>query len=481
MVIDWGDETIDTVYTYNNVTHIYNFQGIDRCEEGPIFNQEFCYIGYKSCGNGYSCNYASGVVSVRLKPVAIFDTEEEICIEDLAAFSNVSCNAQTYFWDFGDGTTSIEENPDHRYTQAGRYTVRLEATNQCGTDIMTKIVNVIDLPDADAIYDLNPTTGCLPLTVTFTNNSATNNRGSQGVTWEFSPSSGWNYTDTIYHMNSFDNEVRFTQAGTYDVTLTMTNICGEDSWTDSIVVLERPRVNLSNIGSYCLDQGPVTIDFCDFTTYTGSIFGYTWTITDTDGNLVFNSNQQCPSHTFASPGNFTALIQVDGGPCGNIEDQISFSVQEPGNIEFQGIPSIICNKDSIFQINVSPLGGSWTGSNAINQNSEFDPIIAGVGTHSLTYNVGSGACNTSKSLSITVLQVPSVVLDSIGPACQQINYSPQVSYQGEVSSYSWSFQNGTPTSSNQPNPSGILFNTNDPHLIKIEVDGNCGIAQDSFY
>lgn len=479
-IVDWGDDNIDTIYDYNNVIHVYDFQGIDRCAEGPIFNQPFCYIGYKSCAGGFSCNYASSVVSVRLKPVAIFDTEDEICIDDLAAFSNVSCNADTYLWDFGDGNTSTEANPDHQYTSPGRYTVRLEATNQCGKDIMTKVVNVIGLPDADAMYDLNPTSGCLPLTVTFTNNSATDNRGSQRVTWEFDPSSGWNFTDTIFNFNSWDNEVRFTTPGTYDVTLTMTNICGEDSWMDSIVVLERPRVSVSNIGSYCLDQGPVTINLCDFTTYSGSIFGYDWTISDTDGNIVETSQQDCPSFTFSSPGDFIALIQVDGGPCGNIEDEVSFSVQEPGDIQFQGIPPVICNQDSIFQIDVSPLGGTWTGSSAINQDSEFDPIAAGPGIHTLTYNVGSGACNTSKTLDITVLETPSVALDSIGPVCEQINYSPQVSYQGEISTYAWNFENGSPGSSNQSNPTGIFINTGGTHLVSIEVDGNCGIATDSF-
>ena len=45
-------------------------------------------------------------------------------------FTNTSTNADTYLWDFGDGTTSTEANPVHYYQKKGNYTVTLTATNQ---------------------------------------------------------------------------------------------------------------------------------------------------------------------------------------------------------------------------------------------------------------------------------------------------------------------------------------------------------------
>ena len=38
-----------------------------------------------------------------------------------------------WFWEFGDGTTSTEQNPTHTYAAAGIYTVNLTATNIIGT------------------------------------------------------------------------------------------------------------------------------------------------------------------------------------------------------------------------------------------------------------------------------------------------------------------------------------------------------------
>lgn len=47
------------------------------------------------------------------------------------AFTNTSLNADSYAWDFGDGNTSIEENPIHNYTLIGNYSVTLQVT-KCG-------------------------------------------------------------------------------------------------------------------------------------------------------------------------------------------------------------------------------------------------------------------------------------------------------------------------------------------------------------
>ena len=41
-------------------------------------------------------------------------------------------------WDFGDGQTSILQNPTHVYTSAGTFTVILTVTNTLGSDAITK-------------------------------------------------------------------------------------------------------------------------------------------------------------------------------------------------------------------------------------------------------------------------------------------------------------------------------------------------------
>ena len=56
------------------------------------------------------------------------------------SFTDQSTNNPTsWSWDFGDGGTSTAQNPSHTYNTAGTYTVKLTATNDCGSDTQTKV------------------------------------------------------------------------------------------------------------------------------------------------------------------------------------------------------------------------------------------------------------------------------------------------------------------------------------------------------
>ncbi len=57
-------------------------------------------------------------------------------------FDNTSQFATSYFWDFGDGLNSTGVSPQHVYNAAGEYTVRLNAINDCGSDVYMQLVIV---------------------------------------------------------------------------------------------------------------------------------------------------------------------------------------------------------------------------------------------------------------------------------------------------------------------------------------------------
>lgn len=62
------------------------------------------------------------------------------------SFSNTSSNAVSYNWDFGDGQTSTATNPNHTYTSGGAFSVILTATNDAGSNQITKNVNIAAPP-----------------------------------------------------------------------------------------------------------------------------------------------------------------------------------------------------------------------------------------------------------------------------------------------------------------------------------------------
>ena len=68
-------------------------------------------------------------------PVASFTVSPPSSwIGDTIYFQNTSEGANTFDWDFGDGSGSIEENPSHIYTAEGVFTIHLEVTNADGSD-----------------------------------------------------------------------------------------------------------------------------------------------------------------------------------------------------------------------------------------------------------------------------------------------------------------------------------------------------------
>jgi len=74
--------------------------------------------------------------------VIVIDEEEEIEHYEVQ-FTNKSILAQSYFWDFGNGETSTEENPSVTYTQSGGYVVSLtvEPLNEVYYNKLTKTVS----------------------------------------------------------------------------------------------------------------------------------------------------------------------------------------------------------------------------------------------------------------------------------------------------------------------------------------------------
>lgn len=84
-----------------------------------------------------------------------FTVEEEgYDIDQPIKFTNLSENATSYTWDFGDGTTSAEEAPSKSYAAAGVYTVTLKAVGPGGTGKYTKDIAIRDPHQAGSDKEL---------------------------------------------------------------------------------------------------------------------------------------------------------------------------------------------------------------------------------------------------------------------------------------------------------------------------------------
>jgi len=90
-----------------------------------------------------SCSSARTEVTATIlstPPVAQFSFSQNNAVID---FTNTSTNGDTYFWDFGDGSTTTVSSPSHTYTADGTYDVMLITTNNCTSDTVYQQVTIL--------------------------------------------------------------------------------------------------------------------------------------------------------------------------------------------------------------------------------------------------------------------------------------------------------------------------------------------------
>ncbi len=95
------------------------------------------YSDYIISTEGFEMTWVCNIIEE--PPVVDFSADRSISCDGQVHFFDESSNfSNSWLWDFGDGTTSTEENPLHFYAEEGTYDVTLEACNDYGCDVATQ-------------------------------------------------------------------------------------------------------------------------------------------------------------------------------------------------------------------------------------------------------------------------------------------------------------------------------------------------------
>lgn len=249
------------------------------------------------------------------------------------SFSDTSTGLpRSWLWNFGDGTTSTEQNPTHRYTSPGTYTVTLTATNAVSTDTETKSSYITVTQTSGAIapvaaFSGTPRSGTAPLTVQFTDRST-----NTPTSWL------WNFGDGTTSTDQNPSHT-YSAAGTYTVVLTATNAAGSDSETKTdyitvtttaptITILENVVRN-SNFEAWSNGTSEAAPDgwfISDDTTTTGGLFRSNDGATGShslgivgDGIQRIRGHVLCFPQVTAAPVKMDAWVKRVGSATGGIE------------------------------------------------------------------------------------------------------------------------------------------------------------------
>ncbi|WP_048103871.1 PKD domain-containing protein [Methanofollis liminatans] len=230
-----------------------------------------------------------------------------------------------WFWQFGDGTNSIEQNPLKTYTTLGTYTVSLNATNADGSSTKTRenYITVTDDPVPPvANFTGTPTNGTAPLTVQFTDLST---GGPAQWLWDFGD--GTNSTDQ-------NPQKTYTTAGTYTVSLNATNADGSSTKTreNYITVTDEPASPGANFsGTPKIGIAPLTVQFTDLSTREPT----QWFWEFGDGT---NSTDQNPKKTYTTIGTYTVSLNATNAQGSSTVTKVNYinatDVPTPANFRF---------------------------------------------------------------------------------------------------------------------------------------------------
>ena len=330
--------------------------------------------------------YAVGLGSAYV-PTVIADFTAPVtsgCITPFTVnFQNISSNASSFVWNFGDGNTSTLVNPSHTYNIYGNYNVTLNANGgACGTDSILKSSYI-------SVSTSNPCIVILPL-----DGTATTQTTCTGKLFDGGGPSG-NYAD-----NS-DAIVTISPSGASNVTLNFISFDVEPGDAgycnyDYVEIFDGPSTASTSLGQWCnLNGSPGTL-----TSTGGSI---TLLLHSDQGlNLAgFEMDWSCSLASTPPVANFS------NNPISTCTGDVSFtdlSSNGPtswlwdfgdGNTSTLQNPSYTYNNNGTYNVSLTVTNtygsDNITNSNLVTVNKPTAPIVNGGA------NCGAGTVNLSAS------------------------------------------------------------------------------------
>jgi len=208
-------------------------------------------------------------------------------------FTDLSIGSPTSWkWDFGDGTSSSDQNPSHTFTTGGAFDVRLTIARDGDTDTSTQVVNAGGVPVAD--FAGTPVSANPLDVIRFTDKST-----NSPTTWT------WNFGDTATSTDQNPSHAYLVK-GIYTVSLTAKNENGMDTETKQSYINIGMTPVAEFIPTYAPSEQysvPMRVGFIDQSVNNPT----SWSWDFGDGQT---SGEQNPKHSYTSEGTYTVSLTV---------------------------------------------------------------------------------------------------------------------------------------------------------------------------
>ena len=375
-------------------------------------------------------------------PVALFDVDVtglEISV-DASDSSDADGSIASYAWEFGDGATGAGVTAAHEYAAAGTYNVKLTVTDDRGaTGTVTRTIEVAEIPNAAPVAEFDVDVTGLEISV-----DASDSSDADGEIVEYA----WDFGDDTTGTGATASH-EYTAAGTYEVTLTVTDDRGATGTvTKAVEVAEIPNAAPVAEFSSSADGLEVAFDGSASTDADGSIVSYAWEFGDNATGTGATA-----SHEYAAAGTYNVKLTVtdDRGATGTVTKTIEVA-EAPVIVPEANFTTTFAGLTASFDGSSSSVeGGSivsyaWEfGDNATGTGATASHEYAAAGTYNvkLTVTDNRGATGTVTK-AIEVAEIPNaapVAEFSSSADGLEVAFDGSASSDadGSIVSYAWEF------------------------------------------
>ncbi len=377
-----------------------------------------CLIAGNSVGQDTLCKE----ITITFLPVASFTYMDQG--NGTVQFNDESSNApNNWFWDFGDGNVSIEQNPEHTFTASSDYNVCLIVSNLAGSDTTCQSVNISlgAAPIAAFSYadDLMGTLDFMDMT--------TNNPTSW--LWDF----GDGNTSTDQNPSH-----TYASPGIYTVCLVVGNSIGMDTTCQTISVNFLPVAAFSFI-----DDMMGTLSFMDMTQ--NNPISWLWDFGD--GNT---STDQNPMHTYTVSGDYTICLIVSNMAGSDTTCQmVTISLGGAPIAAFSYTDDLMGNFNFMDLTTNNPTSWSWDFGDG-NTSTDQNPIhtYAAPGDYTVCLVVGNSVGMDTVCQMISVNFLPIAAFSFTDDLLGTLNFMDMTT--NSPTSWSWDFGDGNTSTDQNP-------------------------------
>ncbi len=308
---------------------------------------------------------------------ALFKPDTTLCGPARVQFKNYSDSSATYFWDFGDDSTSSAKNPLHSFPSTGQYHIKLIVTdsNSCnGSDSVLKVVNILKKPDA--IFNLKQ------YKCNWEIDLKNSSKSYRSVKWSF----GDGNSSTDSNLTSYT----YNSPGKYKLTLYADNNYCSDSMTKELEIKIKTYVK-AGFEPDTLFCGPGTVKFRNVGTG-----AYLWDFGDSKTSTDTN-----PSNFYAKEGVFRVKLAVKDSSTCNEQDSAFRTVEviPIPKADFNLIVQRCRSEVEVENNSVNHLYSNWQfGDGALSTlENPISHVYSNTGTYTITLKIAHKICKDSIS------------------------------------------------------------------------------------